>query len=141
MLQGSMSGGWMAMLKQSFIGSGVSVLTMILGNAVSAWLITSERIQESAAGYCILATLIASIAIGGLTAMRKMQEKRLPLMLLVGAEVFLFLVVLKMLFFSGEWDGVGVTAGIIVGCSAALAILLSGKGKGTVKRRKKKNVL
>ena len=140
-VQGNVYGGWTDMLKRSAIGSGVFLLAMMLGNALSAWLIVEEHIPESAAGYCILVNLIVSIVAGNLVAARKTSERRLILALMVSTCCFLSLVILKLLCFPGDWNGVGVTAGMLAGCGAALALLTSGQGKGSVKHKNRKKVL
>ena len=140
-VQGKGNGGWMDVLKRVMIGLGVCIFTMILVNMLCAYLITSERIQETASGYCVLANLMISVALGNIVAMRKISEKKLILTLMVSGSYLLALIILKVLCFPGNWSGFGVTAGILVGCGVALALLTSKQRKATVKYRNKKKVL
>ena len=113
------------------LGVSVSLILTMLCALVLTWLIHSEIIQDDAIGYCIMAALLLTSMSGAWTASAKTKQLRAQVCLITGAVYYLALLAMTAVFFGGKYQGVGVTAVVVVlGCMITiLAGLKVQKGK------------
>ena len=122
------------------VGVGVSMVLTVLLSAVSAYLQGREVLGESGIGYCVMITLLVSSLLGAMTAAGKIKHMRAVMCMGAGVGYFLILMALTALFFGGQYTGVGVTALVILGGSAAAAFFSKTRKRSTsVRVRKYKN--
>ena len=118
------------------VGAAAGFAFMLLCNGIVAWLVIAEYLEESSAGYITLAVLLASAMIGGFSSIRRAPEGKLLASMITGGVYLALLVLLKLACFPGAWGGVGVTVGVVMGSSVATALLMSGQGRRSHKKRK-----
>lgn len=109
-------------------------------SAVTAWLTLTGRIPESGVGYCAMVILAASSAAGAATAIGRIKRLRFQMGMAAGGIYYLCLVLLTALFFGGVYQGMGVTA-LMVLCGCGLVILLGNgrENRAGCRRRKKRS--
>ena len=117
------------------IGCGVSMALTILGAGLVAKLIDMEVLQENAIGYgAMMVILLASIS-GASVAVRKIKKRILQVSAMVGLFYYAMLLAITALFFGGKYQGMGVTAlMILAGCG--VVVLIAGREKKTKRYRK-----
>lgn len=109
------------------LGLLVSLGITVALSALAAWLILGGRIPENGVGYCAMVILLLASASGTAVAISKIRRLRLQMGLISGGLYFAALLAVTALFFGGIYDGVGVTA-LMIMCGSMLVILL-GPGK------------
>lgn len=119
------------------IGLAVSMTTTILGAAVFAWLLATERIGEGSEGYISVMLLMVSSILGALISCWMIKEKRLPVCLLSGYAYFISLLAINALFFEGTYRAVGESALVVLAGALSVAIL-GLKGTKNKKRKRRK---
>lgn len=109
-------------------------------SALTAWLILRGLMPEESVGYCAMGILLLSSAAGALTAISRTKRLRFQMGMAAGGIYLLCLLVITALFFGGIYDGVGVTALMIL-CGSGLVILLApgGQNRAGCRRRKKRS--
>lgn len=107
-------------------------------SALTAWLILSRTLPESGVGYCAMGILLLSSAAGAVTAINCIKRLRFQMGVASGAIYFICLLIITALFFGGIYDGVGVTALMIL-CGSGLVILLGNSGQNRAGCRRRKN--
>ena len=112
------------------IGLLISIVITMAGAALTAYLIHKESIPEEGMGYGILLTLLLSAAAGAWIAMKRIQRLRMQMCMLSGLCYYLTLLALTALFFGGQYNGMGITALVVVGGCGTVAILGLCGGKG-----------
>jgi len=121
------------------IGWGVAVgmgITLV-GAAVLAWMMSGEKLSGDALGYGIMIVLVIASGAGALTAAGKIKRLRVQMCLLTGGFYYLGLLSVTALFFGGKFQGMGITAVlVIIGC--ALAALMGLKSQNGTKPKIKK---
>ena len=117
------------------IGCGVSTALTILGAGLVAKLIDMEVLRENAIGYgAMLIILLASISGAGI-AVRKIKKRMLQVSAMVGLFYYAMLLAMTALLFGGQYQGMGVTALLILsGCG--VVVLIAGREKKTKRYRK-----
>lgn len=118
------------------LGIVVSLLITLAGAALAAWLIASEKIGEGSIGYAAMVILALASASGALVAVLLTKRLRLQVCMLTGGCYFLTLLAMTALFFGGQYQGMGVSAVIILAMCALVAFLPAKNGRGSVKRKK-----
>ena len=117
------------------IGCGISLLLTLLGAGTAAKLIADEVLQETAIGYgAMVIILLASIS-GSWIAVKKVKKRRLQVAMLVGVGYFASLLATTALFFGGQYQGMGVTA-LLVLAGTGTVVLMGSREKKPQKRRK-----
>ena len=114
------------------VGLIISVLTMVLGSVISAYLIHKEIIMQESMGIAVYAVLAVSSAAGALAAVYRVKRMRLQLCLLTGGSYFLLLLSMTALFLGGQYEGVlsaGLTILVGSGVVAILNVLPVKRGK------------
>ncbi len=117
------------------VGLAVSIATTMIGSAVGAWLLVSEKTSENSLGYIALILLLLSSILGALATVGIVKEKRVPVCLLSGVIYLLSLLAVTALFFGGTYGGVGESALVVLGGALSVA-LLGLKGAKKPKRKK-----
>lgn len=104
-------------------GAVVSLGVTILSAALLAKLVDSEMLAEENIGYGIILLLLAASFTGAMTSYIRIKRQRVLVCLLSGVVYFAMLLSITALFFGGQYDAVGVTAILVLGGSAAAALL------------------
>ena len=120
-------------------GAAVSLLATVAGCWFFAYLISIEKLVQSAIGYCAMVIILLSALLGAAVAVRRIKRRRLYVCGLSGLIYYLCLLSMTALFFGGQYQGVGVTALLVLG-GAGTAAMLSLKGEGSPRRRKRKRL-
>lgn len=119
------------------VGLGVSLGTTLLGCAVLAWLIGRETVPQSGIGYGSLVILLTASLLGAGVACGRVKRRRMLVCTLSGLCYFASLVCMTALFFGGQYQGMGVTALVILAGSLCIG-LLGLRGEGSRNRRRRK---
>lgn len=119
------------------LGAAVSLGITVLLSAATAWAILSGKLPEDSVGYCAMAILLVSSMAGAFTSIGKIKRRRFQMGLASGAIYFASLLAATALFFGGIYDGIGVTALMIL-CGSVLVILLGPGGQNRAGCRKRK---
>ena len=90
---------------------------------------------QTAIGYGAMIILLAASTIGASISAWKIKRLRLQVCLLSGVAYYAALLCITALFFGGQYQGMGVTA-LVVLAGTGVAILLSTREKKTRKYRK-----
>ena len=102
-------------------GAGISILVTMLVCLISAWLISTEILPQQQIGYCVLTALVTGTILGAATAWKKIKRQKLMVCLMSGGVYFLVLATATVLFFDGDFQGVGVSfVAIMLGALAAV---------------------
>ena len=121
------------------LGIGALVSLGITGmlSALTAWLILGGRLPEDSVGYCAVVILLVSSAAGAATAIGRIKRRRFQMGMASGGVYFACLLAVTALFFGGQYEGMGVTALMIL-CGCGLVILLGAGGQNRAGCRKRK---
>ena len=107
------SGGATAMPGGIILGAAVSLLICVAGAALLAWLIVFEKVGENAADWGAKIILSLASVAGSATAWNRIRRDRL-IVCGVFCAVFFCLILLAALPFGGAFEGIGVTALLIL---------------------------
>lgn len=113
----------------------VSILITLAGSAVAALLVSSEKIGEGTIGYASMMILAMASLLGAWIAVMLVKRLRLQVAMLFGGCYYLLLLAMTALLFGGQYQGMGVTAIIILAGSALVAFWPAKKSSGG-KRKK-----
>lgn len=121
------------------IGFGLmlSLGMTVLGCAMIAYLMLTQKLQEEAIGYASIAVLAMSSAAGAFLSAGLTKRMRAQVCMMTGAGYYLALLGCNALFFGGQYAGLGVTAIVIFlgcGCAALFGIV---RQKGSKRKFKK----
>lgn len=113
------------------LGVGVCLLLTLLGSIVLTWMIHAEALQSVAVGYGVICVLLLSSLVGTWIASVKVNRFRAQVCLITAVGYYVVLLAMTALFFGGRYQGMGVTAVVVIlGCIIAILIgLKSQKGK------------
>ena len=117
------------------IGCGVSMLLTILGSGLVAKLISMEVLQENAVGYGAMMIILLSSIIGAGIAVKKVKKRILQVTALVGGLYYVILLAATAIFFGGQFQGMGVTA-LLVLAGCGVVVLIAGREKKSKGYRK-----
>ncbi len=117
------------------IGAVVSLGVTLLFAAVLAKLVDMEKLAWGNIGYGIIVILLLASFSGAMTAYAKIKRQRLLVCGASGVIYFGILLAITALFFGGQYEAVGVTAGLVFGGSACAWLL--GLRDGGSRRGKK----
>ena len=118
-------------------GAVVSLVITLLGTFLGAYLIISEKISEASIGYCAMIILLLSSGIGALLAACMIKHRWLPVCLGAGGIYYLILLATTAMFFGGQYQGMGVTAFVVLGGCGTVGLLGLNRGKAASRKRKK----
>ncbi len=118
------------------LGIFVSLLITLAGAALTAWLIASEKIGEGSIGYAVIVILIVASAMGALVAVSLVKRMRLQVCMLTGVFYYLTLLAMTALMFGGQYQGMGVSALVILAGCTFIAFLPTKNNNLAIKRKK-----
>ena len=108
-------------------GLAVSILVAVICCGVLAYLILNEKMDEGSVGYGAMVILVMSSGLGTWVATKCIKSRQLFVCGLFACCYFLTLLSVNALFFGGQYQGMGVTAGMIMaGTSCSFLILIAG---------------
>lgn len=119
------------------LGALISLLITLVGAALVSYLIAAEKIGEGTIGFSALIILSVAAAIGAWCAVSVVKRLRLQVSMMSGGSYYLILLALTALFFGGQYEGMGVSALIILAGCALVALIPSKSGK--IFRKKKRS--
>lgn len=128
------NGRAMSMPVGAAYGAIVALMWTLITSGVLAWLINGQILQEEAIGYGSMVILLTASILGALLANGKVKRQRLVTCACTGIIYFLTLMALTAMFFGGQYNGIGVTALLILGGSGTAAILSMRKRKSQTGR-------
>ena len=117
------------------IGGLISLIVTFAGAAATAYLVFNQRIEANGIGYASMIILFLGAVMGAWGAFSCIKKQRLQVSLMSAAVYYLILLAITALFFGGQYQGMGVTAIVIL--IGALTVALF-PAKGTAKFRFKK---
>lgn len=124
------------------IGIGMLIslaITMIL-TAIVAGLINGEYLAESSIDIGVTVIQLLSSVVGAWAAYSLVKSRRLLVCLATGCGYYLLLLACTALFFGGQYQGIGISALVILAGDLVVGLLgLKGNKNRTVNRRKIKN--
>ncbi len=110
------------------VGIGVALFIAVLGAAISAWMISGERLGENAGDILSPVIHLLSAGIGAIIASYLTKEKLLFAALGSGLGYIVLLLSATALVFGGQYSGVLTgTLMALLGCSAVILFSLKGK--------------
>ena len=119
------------------VGTLVSLLITLFGAAVIANLVLSEKMVSQGIGYGAVLVLLLASATGAWIAAAMVKHLWLVVCMGAGGSYYLMLLAITALFFGGQYQGMGVTALLVLGGCSAIALLgLRGERSGVKKARK-----
>lgn len=116
-------------------GAAVSLGITLISAAILAKLVDMERLAWENIGYGIMILLLLASFFGSMAAYAKIKRQRMLVCAVSGVIYFGMLLSITALFFGGQYDSIGVTAGLVLAGSIA-AGLLGLRGGGGKKGRK-----
>ncbi|MBO5952669.1 MAG: TIGR04086 family membrane protein [Oscillospiraceae bacterium] len=122
------------------VGILIAALTTIVSACVAAVLFSGERLPESAMGYAVVLILLISTAVGALVGMIITAHQRMLVCLFVGGGYYALLLSCTALFFGGMYQGVGVTALVILAAALGCGLLGLTRGKGAARMKRKARI-
>ena len=124
----------MGMLTSLAISAGWTLVFSLLG----AVLVSYEQMAQERIGLWAIVTLVTASALGGVIAAWRIKRYRMQMAGLHGVIYFVFLVLLNLLCFGGQFEGMGVTLTfVLIGSLAAGLLSNRSTGKGSSGRRRK----
>lgn len=117
------------------IGALISMIITLAGSAATAHLLLKERVGENGIGYASIMILLLASIMGAWGAFSCIKKQRLQVCLMSSAVYYLLLIATTALFFGGQYQGMGVTA-IVVLIGGAIVALFPTKGKTNFKIKK-----
>ena len=120
------------------IGVLVCVGVTLVATVILAWLIAAEKMGENAVGYGAMVVLLLSAILGSWTASVIIGRLRTQVCLITGGIYYLVLLSITALFFSGQYQGMGVAAILVIvgsGMTALFGIREKKSRKNKIKKR------
>ncbi|MBP3304404.1 MAG: TIGR04086 family membrane protein [Oscillospiraceae bacterium] len=114
----------------------VSLTVTLAGAVLLAYLIAAEKLGADGIGYGSMVILMAASALGTWSAVARIKRRRLMVCGISAAGYYLLLLGMTALFFGGQYEGMGVTAlMVLIGSGIVLLLGMVGK-KGSNHSRK-----
>ncbi len=124
------SGRTMSMAAGLALGGCISLVITLILSAVGAKLMDSQVIPEHGAGYLSLGILLLASILGAAVAYRKIRRQRLVVCMASGGIYYGILISMTALFFGGQYQGMGVTALVVLAGAGTTALVGMGQGRG-----------
>lgn len=118
-------------------GVGLGLITTILLSGLVAYLVLTEKLQETSVGYCAAIILASSVGLGCLIATVLIKRMLMQVCIGVGGSYYGMLLVITALFFGGNYRGMGVTASVVFGTALAVGLLKLHNNERKQRARKK----
>lgn len=119
------------------LGVLVSLILTLVGAAVTANLVLSEKIPVESVGYSATLILLLASALGAWVAAGLVRRRWMVICIGAGGTYYLSLLAITALFFGGQYQAVGVTALLVFGACGAVGFLGLTKEGGKRKKAKK----
>lgn len=119
------------------IGAALSMLIMVIGCGIVAWMLDREVIPSEGIGYAAMIILLLTSFVGAIAAIGLVKRRNLLVCLIQTGTYFALLLLINGMMFGGAVSGVGVTAMILfagAGCAFLLGTHRGGKKMGKPKR-------
>lgn len=116
------------------LGLACSLSITCAGAGIWAALTGRQTLDENTIGYCAMALILLSSVAGPSVAVRRIKRRRAFVCGISGALYFGALLSMTALFFGGQYQGVGVTALLILAGSVLVAMLGLRQGGNRRKR-------
>ena len=120
------------------MGATISMVITLTISLLGAQLVLSGALDQDLIGYCSLAALLAGTILGAMTSFKKIRRRKLMVCLLSGCVYFCILLAITALFFSGQYDGVGISFVTVTLGSVVAALVIGGEGKRRKPRGRQK---
>ena len=116
---------------------GSLVITLILA-VIGAKLVESGAVTEGAIGYIAMVTLFLASFVGAVIAVGSIKRQKLMVCALAAMIYYCVLLSMTALCFGGQYQGMGVTALMVLcgGGIAAMTVMRQGRGMGAKKHRR-----
>ena len=118
------------------IGVLISLIITLAGTALASYLLVKEKIGEGTIGFAAILILSIAAIIGALCAVSVVKRLRLQVCLMTGAGYYLSLLALTALFFGGRYQGMGISALIVLGGCALVAFIPTKSGQFFKKKKR-----
>ena len=119
------------------LGLLLSVAVTLLGCALIAYLMVTQKLQEDAIGFTSMTVQALASLSGSWLAAAKVKRMRVQVCMIAGAVYYLFLLACTALFVGGQYTGMGVTALIVFLCCGCTAVFGMINQKGVKSKMKK----
>lgn len=119
------------------IGVLTSIVITILGAAAIAGLAATERIGEGSIGHAAKIIPALAAALGAWSSVALVKRLRLQMCMMTGGSYYLILLAMTALFFGGQYQGMGMTALIVLAMCTFVAFI---PGKNRQGRKRKNGV-
>ena len=126
------------MLSAILIGTATSILTSVIGAAITAWMISTGKAPQSGTNTAGWIILFLSAACGSWIASKMAEGKKLQTAMITGGTYLMILILMTALFFGGNYSGLWVGAILTGAASLATAMLSLRQGSGGKKMQWKK---
>lgn len=117
------------------MGQAIAMIVSVLGSIIAANMILTETLEASAIGYCAIVILMLASASCALISAWMIKHRWMIVCLGAGGIYYLLLLATTAMFFGGQYQGMGVTALVVLGGSGAVGLL--GLRAGNRKRSKR----
>lgn len=114
----------------------VSMIITLAGAAAASHLIASEKIGEGSIGFAAMVILAIAAIMGAWCAISLVKRLRLQVCMMAGGCYYLTLLAMTALLFGGQYQGMGVTAIVILAGCAVVAFFPTKMG-GNRKHKKR----
>ena len=125
-MKGKSTGHAMTMPGGIAWGASISMGWTWIMAGILGWLVHRELIAQDAIGYGSMAILLSGSMLGAYIGWKKVMRKRFATALCVGVMYLTLLLGMTALFFGGQYQGVGVTALLVIGGSLLTVLMDAG---------------
>jgi hypothetical protein len=104
-------------------GVMTGILFMLFGALLGSAFISREVMKYASVSYFAMLLIVIGTVVGGFAAALISKKQILTVTISVGLILLLLLLSTTAIFFGGSFAGVPATAGLVIGCSVATALL------------------
>ena len=115
----------------------ICLIALLVGLTVLAKVVEMEWLTEDSAGYGIALLMIASSYLGSAVITVGKEPNKLLVCVITGLAYYISLMIITMVFFDGKYNGIGVTALLIL-CGTVLPMFTKGRRHGVKTSTRKK---
>lgn len=105
------------------IGILVSTALTLILSGVLAWLVLGEKVSEKSMGYGIMLILLLASVAGSALSIQTIKHRKLFAGMAAGIGYLFVLIMCTALFFGGQYQGLGVTAVVVLTGSLATGLI------------------
>lgn len=119
------------------VGTAMGLLITIAFAVVMTQLVLGGKLEETAMGYGAMITIPVAAAMSALVAFTMIKRRRIQVCMMAGGLYLLCLIGINVLFFGGQFQGIGVTVLLILLGASAVGVLGLRAGERKGRRTKK----